>query len=283
MVHDCFCGIFKKSLHFFAGFRKNSLSLDDTTNVKLMLKKERQEFILREINLHNKVLTSDLCEAINVSEDTIRRDLSELADTGEIIKVHGGALSKSFHVSFQTNGVYSHDNKKMIAQKAVRLIRDGMFILTTGGTTILELAKALPQHLRATFFTGSLPAAMEYIHHPNIEVIFIGDRISKNSKITVGGDAITKIKQINADICFLGINGIDTEHGLTDNDWDVVQVKKAMIQSSKKVVALTIAEKIDTHQKIKVADLDVLDILITEHDPNEKIFDAYKQKGVEIM
>jgi DeoR/GlpR family transcriptional regulator of sugar metabolism len=283
MVHDCFCGIFKKSLHFFSGFRKNSLSLDDTTNVKLMLKKERQEFILREINLHNKVLTSDLCEAINVSEDTIRRDLSELADTGEIIKVHGGALSKSFHVSFQTNGVYSHDNKKMIAQKAVRLIRDGMFILTTGGTTILELAKALPQHLRATFFTGSLPAAMEYIHHPNIEVIFIGDRISKNSKITVGGDAITKIKQINADICFLGINGIDTEHGLTDNDWDVVQVKKAMIQSSKKVVALTIAEKIDTHQKIKVADLDVLDILITEHDPNEKIFDAYKQKGVEIM
>jgi Transcriptional regulators of sugar metabolism len=102
----------------------------------------------------------------------------------------------------------------MIAQKAVTLIRDGMFILTTGGTTILELAKALPQHLRATFFTGSLPAAMEYIQHPNIEVIFIGDRISKNSKITVGGDAITKIKQINADICFLGINAIDAEHGL---------------------------------------------------------------------
>jgi len=248
-----------------------------------MLKKERQEFILREINLHNRVLTSDLCEVINVSEDTIRRDLSELAETGDIIKVHGGALSKSFHVSFQTNGVYSHDNKKMIAQKAVRLIRDGMFILTTGGTTILELAKALPQHLRATFFTGSLPAAMEYIQHPNIEVIFIGDRISKNSKITVGGDAITKIKQINADICFLGINAIDAEHGLTDNDWDVVQVKKAMIQSSKKVVALTIAEKINTQQKLKIGDLDVLDIMITESDPEEKVFDAYKEKGVEIL
>jgi len=238
-----------------------------------MLKKERQEFILREINLHNRVLTSDLCEVINVSEDTIRRDLSELAETGDIIKVHGGALSKSFHVSFQTNGVYSHDNKKMIAQKAVRLIRDGMFILTTGGTTILELAKALPQH----------SAAMEYIQHPNIEVIFIGDRISKNSKITVGGDAITKIKQINADICFLGINAIDAEHGLTDNDWDVVQVKKAMIQSSKKVVALTIAEKINTQQKLKIGDLDVLDIMITESDPGEKIFDAYKEKGVEIL
>jgi DeoR/GlpR family transcriptional regulator of sugar metabolism len=114
-------------------------------------------------------------------------------------------------------------------------------------------------------------------------VIFIGDRISKNSKITVGGDAITKIKQINADICFLGINAIDTEHGLTDNDWDVVQVKKAMIQSSKKVVALTIAEKINTHQKLKIEDLDLLDIMITELNPDEKIFEAYKQKGVDIL
>lgn len=248
-----------------------------------MLKKERQEFILREINLHNKVLTSDLCEAINVSEDTIRRDLSELAETGDIIKVHGGALSKSFHVSFQSNGVYSHDNKKLIAQKAVRLIRDGMFVLTTGGTTIIELAKALPQHLRATFFTGSLPAAMEYIQHPNIEVIFIGDKISKNSKITVGGDAITKIKQIHADICFLGINAIDAENGLTDNDWEVVQVKKAMMQSSKKVVALTIAEKINSLQKIKIAGIEELDAMITDMDPGDKIFDAYKEKGVEIL
>jgi DeoR/GlpR family transcriptional regulator of sugar metabolism len=248
-----------------------------------MLKKERQEFILREINLHNKVLTSDLCEAINVSEDTIRRDLFELAETGDIIKVHGGALSRSFHVSFQANGVYSHDNKKLIAQKAVSLIKDGMFILTTGGTTILELAKALPKHLRATFFTGSLPAALEYIQHPGIEVIFIGDRISKNSKITVGGDAITKIKQINADICFLGINAIDSGHGLTDNDWDVVQVKKAMIEASKKVVALSISEKVNTQQKIKVADVEELDILVTELDPCQEIFNPYKEKDLQIF
>lgn len=248
-----------------------------------MLKKERQEFILREINLHNKVLTSDLCEAINVSEDTIRRDLSELAETGDIIKVHGGALSRSFHVSFQNSSVYSHDEKKMIAQKAVSLIKDGMFVLTTGGTTIIELAKALPHHLRATFFTGSLPAALEYIQHPTIEVIFIGDRISKSSKITFGGDAISKIRQIHADICFLGINAIDAEHGLTDNDWDVVQVKKAMIESSTNVVALTISEKINTHQKIKIADVEDLDILVTELDTRNEIFLPYRAKGVEIV
>jgi DeoR/GlpR family transcriptional regulator of sugar metabolism len=248
-----------------------------------MLKRERQEYILREVNLHNRVLTSDLSEAINVSEDTIRRDLSELSETGKIIKAHGGALSKSFHTSFQINGVYSHDKKKCIAQKAVTLIQDGMFILSGGGTTITELAKALPEQLQATFFTGSLPAAIEYIQHPTAEVIFIGDRVSKNSRITVGGDAIQKIGQINADLCFLGINALDPEKGLTDNDWDVVQIKKAMIRASRKVVALTISEKLFTQQKIRVAELAELDIIITELSPDDPKLDPFRKAGIQIL
>ena len=136
-----------------------------------MLKKERQAFILHNVNLHNKVLSSDLSTSINVSEDTIRRDLQELSEHGKLIKVHGGALSKSFHSSFNSSKVYGIENKKKIAQKAATLISNGMFVLTSGGTTIIELAKALPENLHATFITGSLPAALEYIHHPNIEVL----------------------------------------------------------------------------------------------------------------
>ena len=198
-----------------------------------MLKKERQAYILHQVNLHNKVLSSSLCLDIKVSEDTIRRDLQELADEGKIIKVHGGALSPSFNqVYFPTNGVYSQQNKKTIANKAIDLISNGMFILTSGGTTIIELARMLPPQLKATFISGSIPAILEYMHHPNIEVIMIGDRISKNSKITVGSQAIARIKEVKADICFLGTNAIDLEHGITDNDWEVVELKKAMINSS---------------------------------------------------
>ena len=189
-----------------------------------MLKKERQAYILHQVNLHNKVLSSSLCLDIKVSEDTIRRDLQELADEGKIIKVHGGALSPSFNqVYFPTNGVYSQQNKKTIANKAIDLISNGMFILTSGGTTIIELARMLPPQLKATFISGSIPAILEYMHHPNIEVIMIGDRISKNSKITVGSQAIARIKEVKADICFLGTNAIDLEHGITDNDWEVVE------------------------------------------------------------
>ena len=246
-----------------------------------MLKKERQAYILHQVNLHNKVLSSSLCLDIKVSEDTIRRDLQELADEGKIIKVHGGALSPSFNqVYFPTNGVYSQQNKKTIANKAIDLISNGMFILTSGGTTIIELARMLPPQLKATFISGSIPAILEYMHHPNIEVIMIGDRISKNSKITVGSQAIARIKEVKADICFLGTNAIDLEHGITDNDWEVVELKKAMINSSKKVVCLSISEKVNSVQPIRVCGLKDIDVLITELPANDPLLKPYQDAGV---
>lgn len=248
-----------------------------------MLKKERQSFILREVNLHNRVLSVDLSQKMEVSEDTIRRDLNEMAKENQLIKVHGGALSKSFHHSVESIPVYALTGKRAIAQKACSLIKDGMFVLTTGGTTIIELSKILPPELSATFITASLPAALEYAYHPNIEVIFTGDKISKSSKIAIGGETIAKIRNIKADLCFLGINAIDVENGITDNDWDVVQVKNAMIESSEKVVALSISEKLNTWQKIKVCDLSKIDMLITELDPSDEQLNPYKNAGVQIL
>ena len=249
-----------------------------------MLKKERQAYILHQVNLHNRVLSSSLCSEINVSEDTIRRDLQELAEEGKIIKVHGGALSHSFnHVHFPINGVYSQNQKKTIAQKAIGLIKNGMFVLTSGGTTIIEMARSLPPQLKATFISGSIPAVLEYMHHPNIEVILIGDKISKSSKITVGSEAIARIRQVKADICFLGTNAIDPEHGITDNDWEVVQLKKAMIESCKKVVCLSIAEKINTVQPIQVCKLPEIDTLITELNPGNPVLQPYVDAGIEVL
>ncbi len=249
-----------------------------------MLKRERQAYILHQVNLHNKVLSAQLCQEINVSEDTIRRDLQELADQNKLIKVHGGALSHSFsQVNFTPVEIYSQANKQEIARKAAALIEDGMFILTTGGTTILEMARALPPGLKATFISGSIPVIMEYSNHPNIDVIFTGDRISKSSKIAIGAETVEKIKDIRADICFLGINAIDTETGITDNDWEVVQVKKAMIASAQQVVALTISEKLNSSQKIKVCGLDKVNVLITELDPGDVRLTSYKKAGVTVL
>ncbi len=249
-----------------------------------MLKKERQAYIMHQVNLHNKVLSSSLSHDINVSEDTIRRDLQELAEEGKVIKVHGGALSHSFsQVHFPADGVYSQNQKKKIADKAISLISNGMFILTSGGTTILEMARSLPPQLKATFVSGSIAAILEYMYHPNIEVILIGDRISKNSKITVGPEAIAKIRQMKPDICFLGTNSIDLQQGITENDWEVVQLKKAMIESSQKVVCLTISEKINTFQPIQICELNKIHTLITELSPDDPLLKPYKDAGVTVL
>jgi len=249
-----------------------------------MLKKERQAFILHQVNLHNKVLSATLSEEMKVSEDTVRRDLQELADEGRIIKVHGGALSQSFgYGNMPAAKIYAHELKKTIAQKAVGLIKDGMFVLTSGGTTILEIARMLPPQLKATFISGSIPAVLEYSHHPSIEVILIGDKVSKNSKITVGGDAIAKIKQIKADLCLMGVNSIDRQHGITDNDWDVVQIKKAMIESSQKTVCLSISEKLNSFQPIQICGIDQIDTLITELAPDDAALTGYREQGITVL
>jgi DeoR/GlpR family transcriptional regulator of sugar metabolism len=249
-----------------------------------MLKKERQAYIIHQVNLHNKVLSASLSTEIDVSEDTIRRDLQELSEEGRLIKVHGGALSHAFNdITYPPKKIYSQGNKKIIADKATRLIKDGMFVLTGGGTTIVELARSLPVSLSATFISGSIPAILEYMHHPNIEVVVIGDKLSKNSKITIGADALSRIKTLKPDLCFLGINSIDSENGITDNDWDVVHLKQAMIKSSQKTVCLTISEKLNSIQPIHVCDITKIDILITELPQDHAMLQPYKDAGVTVL
>jgi DeoR/GlpR family transcriptional regulator of sugar metabolism len=249
-----------------------------------MLKKERQAYILHKVNLHNKVVSSSLSSEIKVSEDTIRRDLQELAVEGKVIKVHGGALSYSFNkVYYPSTDVYSQQQKQIIAQKAVALISNGMTVLTSGGTTIIEMARIIPSHLKATFATGSIPAILEYMRHPNIDVLLIGDKISKNSKITIGNEAIAKIKKMKASICFLGITAIDPDRGITENDPDLVKLKKAMIESSGKVVCLSISEKLGTVANSDICSLNEIDILITELPPNDPQLALYRLAGIEVI
>ncbi|WP_018627856.1 DeoR/GlpR family DNA-binding transcription regulator [Niabella aurantiaca] len=249
-----------------------------------MLKKERQAYILHKLDLHNKVVNTGLCADMGVSEDTVRRDLYELSQAGKLIKVHGGALSLAFNeVRFESTNVYSQSKKVKIAEKAIGLIHNNMYVLTSGGTTILEMAKQLPPQLRATFITGSIPALNLYIAHPNINVIVVGDKVNKASRITVGASALSKIREVNADLCFLGTNAIDLQRGITDNDWEVVELKRAMVAASAKTVCLAISEKLNSFEALQVCALKQIDYLITELDPNDKVLQPYVEAGITVL
>ena len=248
-----------------------------------MLKKERQAYIVQQINIHNKVLSSDLSVQLNVSEDTIRRDLQELDEEGKLSKVHGGALSKSFHFTLEKNIIYSQPEKRIIAQKAISLIQDGMFVVLSGGTTMLELVQLLPENLNATFITVSLPTALQLLNHPNSEVIFLGNKLSKTAQISIGAEVIQRLGEIKADLCFLGTNSIDAEGGITDLEWEVIEVKKAMIKCAKRTVSLAISGKLNTVQRLKICEIEAIDTLITELVPSDSSLDIYRQKGITLL
>jgi|SRR5688500_9559862 len=124
---------------------------------------------------------------------------------------------------------------------------------------------------------------LEHLSHPNVEVIVIGDKVSKNSKITISQEAITRIKQIKCDICFLGTNAIDLEEGVSDNDWEIVQVKEAMIESAQKLVCLTIAEKLHSIQPLQICPITDIDILIAKLPPDDPLLKPYVDAAIEVL
>jgi DeoR/GlpR family transcriptional regulator of sugar metabolism len=240
-----------------------------------MLKEERQNFIIKQINLHNKVLSADLSVKLDVSEDTIRRDLNELAKSAKIKKVYGGAMSKSFlHTSTQ-NTTYAKEAKMQIAKKALTLIKEGMFVLLGGGTTIIELARLVPKTLHCTFITISPLVALELIEYSSAEVILLGGRLLSDSYINTGSMVINQLSEIQVDLCFLGANAISMEKGITDSDLEVVQVKKAMLRSANRSAVLTISGKLDSTEKMSVCPLSAIDHLITELDPEDVQLEPY--------
>jgi DeoR/GlpR family transcriptional regulator of sugar metabolism len=247
-----------------------------------MLKNERLDYIIKQINLHNKVSSSELAIALQVSDDTIRRDLAELEEAGQIIKVYGGALSKSYHFPSQQHTVYAQEAKKKIARKAVSLLRNGMTVLTEAGTTMLELVRMIPDDLEATFFTVSPLMALELAERPKLTVILLGGQVDMSSQITLGEKPVSDLAEIQVDLCFLGANAIDSKAGLTEVDWKVVQVKKAMIKAAAKLAVITITEKLNSAHKMKVCSPNAIDYLITELSPSDKRLAAYR-KHIKVM
>jgi DeoR/GlpR family transcriptional regulator of sugar metabolism len=249
-----------------------------------MLRTERLKNIMREINLHNKVLSSDLSALLNVSEDTIRRDLKELADDGAILKVHGGAMSKAFHHPFSgQNEVYALEAKQQIAEKAIKFFKNEMSILVEGGTTIIEMARKIPESLQATFFTLSPQTAIALSDHENLNVISIGGKLGKNAYLHTGASVINQLSDIHVDLCVIGANAFSVQEGLTDSDWEVVQVVKAMIRASKKVAVVSIAEKLNTVQRMKICDINLISYLITELPPDSPMLAPYRNYEVTVV
>lgn len=249
-----------------------------------MLKEERHQTILNEVDLHNRILITDIAEALDVSIDTIRRDVKELDAENKLRKVHGGAISMGYmNSSAKNNNIYKLDQKVAIATKAIGLLKAGAVIFIDGGTTCLELARIIPENLNLTCFTISLPVAMELSNKANINVISIGGQISKEAQIAIGANAIHHLSDVRFDYSFIGTGYVDAIYGLTEFDWDIVQIKKAVIKASKKTVLLSISEKLNSQHRYKTCDINSINTMITELKSEDKLLNAFKNHDVKII
>ena len=249
-----------------------------------MLKEERHAFILDALGTRHKVLTIELSQSLGVSEDTVRRDLKELAEAGKVKKVHGGAVSHSlnpFH--YKDREIYAHDEKILIAEKAKGLIRPHQVVIMDGGTTNTELARRLPPDLKATIFTNSLPVAVELTDHPSIEIIFMGGRLLKDAQVTVGEEVVATLQGIRADVCILGTRSLDAQMGITEIDWEETKVKRAILRAANESIALVIPEKIGTVQPYIIGEPRELSVLVSALERRDPRLRPFHEMGIEIL
>jgi DeoR/GlpR family transcriptional regulator of sugar metabolism len=249
-----------------------------------MLTTHRKQAILAALKRDGQVIAKALSELFGVSEDTIRRDLRELAAEGLLQRVHGGALPSSpAAADFGQRQQISIAAKSAIARKAAELILPGQVVILDGGTTSVQLARHLPATLQATVVTHSPSIAVELVSHPGIEVVLIGGRLFKHSVVAVGAAAIEAIGHIRADVYFMGVTGVHPTAGLSTGDLEEAYIKRALAARAAEVVVLASAEKINTASAYVIAEVTAANTIVVERGTPEAMTAPLAALGIAIL
>ena len=248
-----------------------------------MLTSQRKQLILQRLKNDGQIVARSLSLELDLSEDTIRRDLRELAAEGLLQRVHGGALPSSpAVVNFAGREQLASAGKTAIGRAAAHMIRAGQVAAIDGGTTAVQLARHIPRDLAATIVTHSPSVAVELLDHPNLEVILIGGKLFKHSVVAMGAVAREQIARIRCDIYFMGVTGIHPKSGLTTGDFEEASIKRALSESAAETLALLSAEKIGTASPYLVIPLRQLTGMITEKSVAPRLLKPYRAMGISI-
>ncbi|MBL8119026.1 MAG: DeoR/GlpR transcriptional regulator [Anaerolineae bacterium] len=249
-----------------------------------MLKEERQQHILATLKEQGKVVAAEISLALDVSEDTIRRDLNELAEAGLLRRVHGGAVARAAtEAAYTARSQQQPDAKSAIARAAVSLLRDGQLILLDCGTSATQLARHIPLDLRATIVTINPLALVALAEHPHLELIMLGGALHKETMAIVGVEAAAALSRLRADICFLGVNGLHPEAGITDFSYEEAHLKRIMIENAAEVVALASGDKLGAVAPFVLGPSTALTHLVTTTDVADELLTPYHQQGITIL
>jgi DeoR/GlpR family transcriptional regulator of sugar metabolism len=246
-----------------------------------MLTQERKAYVLEVLKRDGRVVAKALSRELNLSEDTLRRDLRELAGEGLLQRVHGGALPASpAVVDFAARQGLASEAKIAIGRAAAGWVRPGQVVFLDGGTTAVQVARHLSRDLAATVITHSPSVAVELAQHRSLVVELIGGRLFQHSVVAVGGPALEAISRIRADLCLLGVTGLHPEAGLTTGDAEEAAIKRALIRQSAETMVLASSEKLGAVSPYAIGPLSDVAAVIMEAPPPDDVARALKASGV---
>jgi DeoR/GlpR family transcriptional regulator of sugar metabolism len=248
-----------------------------------MLTAERRQYILTILQRDGKVVARQLSEELGLSEDTIRRDLRDLATDGLLLRVHGGALPRSpAAAKFSARQAQALSAKSAIARAASQLVRAGQVVLMDGGTTNIQVAQHFAPDLYATIITNSPPLASALVDHPHIEVILLGGRLYKHSVVTMGTATLEELHMVRADLYLMGICSLHPEIGISTDNLEEAYLKRAMMECAAEAVALASPEKLNTAASYIVGELRELSEIITERTVPDELLEPYRTLGITV-
>lgn len=248
-----------------------------------MLKEERYARILSILEADKKVTAALLSQTLQLSEATVRRDLTDLDALGKLRKVHGGAVPMTSPFSFQQRRKIQPEAKRKIAQKTLPLLKGRRTILIDAGTTNLALVEQFPADLSATCITNSPVIAQRLTQYTGIEVVVTGGRYEIHHEALLGPWTIRALQSVYADVCILGVCSLHPRYGLTTDDVEQATVKQTMIRQAREVIALVSQDKLNTVETHRVGAVGEVTTLVADLSPGDPRWDRYREQPITIL
>ena len=243
---------------------------------------QRQQAIVRTLRATGRVDVASVAADLGVTAETVRKDLIRLEQEGLLRRVHGGAVPIE-HVSFEpavsTRIAFTAEKKRIARAAFEHLPAEGSVLLDAGSTTAL-LADIFPTDRPLTVFTNSLPIALSLLPRPNVTVYTLGGRVRVTTSAEVGHWADRTLRDLNVDVAFLGTNALSVERGLTTPDPAEAATKHLMLAAARRRVLLADHSKVGRVSLCKHADLDDLDLFITDSGLSDDTHQALVTAGL---
>jgi DeoR family fructose operon transcriptional repressor len=247
---------------------------------------ERHQRIVEQARQHGRVDVKDLAESLEVTPETIRRDLTSLERRGLVRRAHGGAIPVeriTIHAGVGDRGGMNTTEKMVIAEAALDELPEGGSIIIDAGTSTICLAEMLPSDRGLTVVTHSLPVAMAVANRPGIDLHFLGGNIRSDSLAGVGTWTHQLVGMVSVDVAFISINGITPERGLTTHNIAEAAVKSALIKAARRSILLADHTKFGREELARVAPIAAIDTIITDPAVNLDLVREVEAAGTEVF